>query len=90
MKKYLAFIYSTLVCAYSFAQKTGSISGKVTESKQALEFATITLAKITDSTKYLYFTNTDSLGKFQFENIAFDSYLLKTSLIGYKTHQEQL
>jgi outer membrane receptor protein involved in Fe transport len=90
MKKYLAFIYSTLVCAYSFAQKTGSISGKVTESKQAVEFATITLAKLTDSTKYLYVTNTDSLGKFQFENVVFDTYLLKTSLIGYKTHQEQL
>jgi outer membrane receptor protein involved in Fe transport len=74
---------------YSYAQKTGSISGKVIESKQALEFATITLAKLTDSTKYLYVTNTDSLGKFQFENVVFDTYLLKISLIGYNNHREQ-
>lgn len=76
-----------LVCfsTLSFAQKTGKISGNIVDKQQAVEFATITLAKMPDSAKVVSFASTDSLGKFSFENIDLGNYLIKISLIGYQS-----
>lgn len=69
----------------AFAQKNGTIRGNLVENNQALEFVTVTLAKMPDSTKIVHFASTDSLGKFSFENIDFGNYLMKISLIGFKS-----
>jgi outer membrane receptor protein involved in Fe transport len=74
----------------SFAQNAGSIKGNLVENKQAIEFATVTVAKMPDSTKTLHFTSSDSLGKFSFTNLSLGNYLLKVSLIGYKTISKQV
>lgn len=78
-------IISCFVSTISFAQKTGNIVGNISDNQQAIEFANVTLAKVPDSSKVLYFTSTDSLGRFSFEKVHFGTYLLKISLIGYKT-----
>lgn len=69
----------------SFSQSTGSIIGNVFSNQQAVEFATVALSNTTDTTKVLYYTTTDSLGKFTFSNIGFGDYFLKISLIGHQS-----
>jgi outer membrane receptor protein involved in Fe transport len=68
----------------SFAQKTAELKGNLLDKKEAIEFADISLARLPDSSKVVYFTNSDSLGKFLIDKIAFGNYLLKISLIGYQ------
>jgi outer membrane receptor protein involved in Fe transport len=72
------------------AQKNGTVKGNLVENNQALEFATVTLAKMPDSAKVIHFASTDSLGKFSFENIDFGNYLLKISLIGFKSATQNI
>lgn len=78
------------ISSLSFAQNTGSIKGNLIENKQAIEFATVTVAKMPDSTKFLHFVTTDSLGRFSFENLSFGNYNLKISLVGYKPTTKQV
>ena len=69
----------------SFAQTMGNIHGNLLENKQAVEFATITLAKLPDSTKVAHYATSDSLGRFVFDKLEMGTYLLKISLVGYQT-----
>ncbi|HAO50867.1 MAG TPA: TonB-dependent receptor [Runella sp.] len=90
MRTYFVLLFC-IGCSLSYAQsQTASISGKVAENQQAIEFASVSLAKLPDSTKVLFFTESDSLGKYHFENVPYGSYILKVSLIGYKTYQKKL
>ncbi len=75
-----SFLISSLLCFcgnIAFAQKTGKINGNLLDNQQAVEFATVTLAKLPDSTKIVNFTTSDSLGRFTFDNINFGNYLIK-------------
>lgn len=85
MKKILILFCFSILSSVAFAQKSGSIVGNLTANQEPIEFATITLSKLPDSTKIVYFTSSDSLGHFSFENINLGNYLMKVSLIGYKT-----
>jgi outer membrane receptor protein involved in Fe transport len=86
MKSFLRFfVFAFVLQNISFAQTTGSISGTIKDSKERLQFATITLAKTADSTKILKFVITDSLGRFKFENLIYDNYLLRCSMVGYNS-----
>lgn len=78
------------VSSLTYAQSTGNIKGNLIENKQPIEFATVTLAKMPDSTKFLHFVTTDSLGRFSFENLSFGNYNLKFSLVGYKPTTKQV
>ncbi|MBB6005436.1 outer membrane beta-barrel family protein [Arcicella rosea] len=85
MKKILILFCFSILSSVAFAQKSGSIAGNLTANQEPIEFATITLSKLPDATKIVYFTSSDSLGHFSFENINLGNYLMKVSLIGYKT-----
>jgi outer membrane receptor protein involved in Fe transport len=74
----------------TFAQKTGKIVGNVIDNQQAVEFASISLAKMPDTAKIVHFTSTDSLGVFAIENLELGSYMLKISLIGYKSTAQNI
>jgi outer membrane receptor protein involved in Fe transport len=65
------------------AQKAGRLSGNIIEKQQAIEFATVTIAAITDTNKILHFTTSDSVGAFYFEHLAIGKYQIKVKLIGY-------
>jgi outer membrane receptor protein involved in Fe transport len=90
MKKTIILLYLITFSIISFAQSTGKIIGNVTDNQQAIEFANVTLAKLPDSTKILYFTSTDSLGNFSFDKINFGSYTLQISLIGYQYFTQKI
>ncbi len=85
----LVLLFCT-VSQYTFAQNTGKISGKVSDKMIPLEFVTVSLYKITDTSKVLYFTTTDSAGIFSFDKMELGGYLIKFSLIGYKTASQKL
>ena len=83
---------SLLICCFYFftyAQSTGKINGIVATHQQALEYATVSIVKLPDTTKVLYRSTTDSLGNFSFCNIALGDYLLKITLIGYQTTTQE-
>ncbi len=91
-KQVSLFFISTL-CFLSnivFAQKTGKIIGNISDNQQIIEFANVTLAKMPDSTKIVHFTSTDSLGKFAFDKVNLGTYLIKISLIGYKSFSQSI
>lgn len=87
--KYLQIV---ILLAYSFywqqvqAQSNGArIAGTVTAwNQQALESATVTLLKATDSS-VVKTSTTDRAGKFQFENVLAGKYLVWVSAIGYQS-----
>ncbi len=87
--KILLFIF-LLISTLTFAQNLSSIKGTLSENKIPIEFATASLAQLPDSNKILHITNTDSLGRFSFTNISFGNYLLKISLIGYKSIKKSI
>lgn len=74
----------------ALAQNNGTIRGNLVENNQAIEFASVTLAKLPDSTKILHFATTDSLGRFAFNELNFGEYLIKISLIGYQTTSKKI
>ncbi len=93
LNKCYVFSLLFILCLWanmSFAQKEGKINGNVIDNQQAVEFATVTLAKMPDTTKIVSFASTDSLGKFSFENLDLDNYLIKISLIGYKSAAQNI
>lgn len=72
------------------AQKTGKVTGNVIEKNIPLEFVTVTMYKLADTGKAVYFTTTDTTGYFSFNKIDLGEYLIKFSLVGYKTSAQRL
>ena len=90
MKTY-SILFIVLFLSVSLrAQNSGYIKGNLIDKNQAIEFATISLAKSSDTTKALFVETTDSLGHFNFQNIPLGTYLLKASLVGYKTRSQKI
>ena len=69
----------------SYAQYQGKLIGNVRDHTSALEFVTVTLSKLPDSSKVVAYTMSDSLGSFKFDPLEVGEYVLKMSLLGYNT-----
>lgn len=90
MKK-IIFLFCFYLCSFNLtAQFTGKILGRTTENNQPVEFTTITLANLSDTTKILYFTSSDSLGNFSFDKVNYGNFLLKVRLIGYENFSQKI
>lgn len=85
-------LFSILCFASSVlhAQSIGKISGNIVDKITPLEFVTISLAKVTDTNKVLFFTTTDTAGIFSFNHIEWGDYFIKFSLIGYKAAVQKI
>ncbi len=83
--KFCCFVISlTLVSITSFSQDKGKISGQVfDEEKKPMPGATVYLSKDSVTIKTLQ-TNTD--GRFIFENIKYGSYFLSITAVGYSRY----
>ena len=77
-------IFFCLNSYVSPAQINGKINGNLIENNQPIEFATVSLVKLPDSTKPLQIQITDSLGKFSFDNVSIGNYQIKITLLGFK------
>lgn len=68
------------------AQTRGTINGAVIDSlsNQPIEFASVSLLKVSDSTAVTG-GMTDKKGEFELSDIPFDSYVVRISSVGYKT-----
>ena len=73
-----------------FAQNSGKISGTVSDKAIPLEFVTVSLSKMADTGKTLFFTTTDSNGIFSFDKVELGDYLIKFSLIGYTASSQNI
>ncbi|PWK21635.1 outer membrane receptor protein involved in Fe transport [Arcicella aurantiaca] len=90
MKKFLIIIILFVTSITSFAQKNISLSGRILDKQQPVEFANVTLSKMIDTTKVLYFAVTDSLGKYHFQLPEQGDFLMKISLIGYLSQSKKI
>lgn len=84
---YCLFIYS--LCFFNgslFAQTVGSLSGKVTDlvNKETIPFANVLLSNNVDSLNVKPF-QADANGAFEIKGLAFGTYSVKFSFIGYQT-----
>jgi hypothetical protein len=88
----LSFI---LVIAFTSlaAQKptTGTLTGTIVdkESKVPIEFATVMLQSVTDSSK-MSGTTTDAKGKFSFDKVGFGKYKIAYSFIGFEKQKTDI
>jgi len=81
----LLLLCSTIVCAQTF-----TIDGEIRdESETPVAFANILLLRAQDSTVVTGTVSNDN-GAFQFKNVPVNSYMLKTSFIGFETHYETI
>ena len=86
-KIFFAFLISISFSSAIFAQSNGTIvSGVIIDksTKQPIEFATVQLLKVEDSS-ISKSTISGKKGKFIFENIAGGNYILQCTFIGYST-----
>ena len=87
LKIFFAFLISISFSSAIFAQSNGTIvSGVIIDksTKQPIEFATVQLLKVEDSS-ISKSTISGKKGKFIFENIAGGNYILQCTFIGYST-----
>jgi iron complex outermembrane recepter protein len=76
--------FATLLLSYSGLAQNRKITGSIADNKgKIVEFATVTLLKVADST-LVKGAIADANGKFEIEQIADGSYLLGISQIGYR------
>ena len=94
MNKNILHKYFLLVCFIIGFQQIifgqGIISGNLINKTKPVEFATVTLSEIIDTSKILKYETTDSLGFFSFKNLNLTHYLLKVKLVGYKSFSRSI
>jgi hypothetical protein len=83
------FILLFTVSAWVVSVHSQSIKAKLADpvNNKVLAGATVTLTGIKDSA-FIRNTISDTLGVFQFHNLAFDSFYLKVSFIGYDEYRQ--
>lgn len=87
--RYGLFILILLVQVLSFGQKTGSISGKVLDDENtAVEFVTVFLTSVNDSTTIVNGTVSDNTGSFVLTNVPLGNYFIHFQFIGFVNHQQ--
>ncbi|HEY0897758.1 MAG TPA: TonB-dependent receptor, partial [Sphingobacteriaceae bacterium] len=84
-QSFAVFILLFSIAVNSFAQNSGSITGKVVDSQsnKPVDFATVALIQKTDN-KTVKVAQTDLQGNFKIESVPFNTYILKISFVGYQ------
>ncbi|MBK5722092.1 carboxypeptidase-like regulatory domain-containing protein [Dysgonomonas sp. Marseille-P4677] len=84
-KRLLYLIVLFLLFVLNISGQTINLSGRVLSQKSQvpIEFANITLSK--QDSVLLDGTITDSIGYFEFKNLASDDYILSASCLGFET-----
>ena len=93
----LLFTLANGLMAQNFPNKAAGNTGPATilatyidlKTNKPIEYVTVSLMRVADST-IVNGTTTTKKGEIKLENIAFGSYKLKASFIGYKTLQSQV
>jgi hypothetical protein len=90
MSKITFFAFLLFTVQFAYAQGIGKISGQVVdEQKRAINGATVILTKNSNNA-LIKVTLTDTEGKFEFENLKFDSCQLSVSFVGMSKYVSPL
>jgi outer membrane receptor protein involved in Fe transport len=92
MKRIVFIITLFLFVDYVYAVNDGIINGSVidSETKSALELATVAIKSKQESQQAVFGVNTDRNGRFILKNIPYGDYLLSVSSIGYRTFEQTI
>ncbi len=84
-------LFALLFHSLSYAQETGSITGKVTDNNhQPVEFANVFVYAKNDSAKVVSGTITDYSGNYILTKIPYGEYFLHIQFIGYAEHKQTI
>src|SRR5688572_19287180 len=83
MRQIITLLAGLIFSVSSFAQSTGSVSGKITDQQnKPMPAATVSLLKGKDSS-VVKFTVTDKTGVYQFDNVLSGQYLVSVTAVGH-------
>lgn len=92
MKNYCGILVGLFLSISAFAQPalTGTVRGKIMDArtKEAMEFVNVSIRKA-GTTVPLNGTVTDQTGSFELSGIAWGTYVLTASFIGYKPYEKE-
>ena len=83
MKKTITFVFFCFLYMTCFSQNSGAIKGKVTDGNHPVEYATVLLSTVADTSKVIQYALTEADGSFVLENIAWGEYRMQVRIIGY-------
>ena len=87
--KYTLFIISVLMTSILFSQEA-EVTGVIKDSQnQPISFANVVLLSVSDSTAVKGSTSDDD-GKFIITNVSPNSYILRTSFLGFKSNSQNI
>lgn len=85
----ILFMLMLLVQVPAFAQRTGSISGKVIDNQNNIvEFVNVFLTSVNDTTTIINGTITNNKGSFALANIPLGNYIIHFQFIGFVNQQQ--
>ncbi|WP_430612922.1 TonB-dependent receptor [Flavobacterium sp. JP2137] len=88
MMKKLLFLLFLLCCSFkAFAQKTGVISGKITDAQDHISMPGATVLLLDSGNKY---TISNQIGDYEFLNVPAGTYQLQVLYIGYQPHTQEV
>ena len=90
MKKIKLFVLLLLANFGVLAQNKSTINGRVLDKGQPVEFANVTLSRISDSTKVAFVAVTDTLGKFRFSKVENCEFIMRFTMLGYQTSSQRI
>lgn len=67
----------------AFSQNGSTIEGIILDDRNAIEFVNVVLYKSSDTTSYVAYTTTDSIGYFSINNLSPASYVIEFQAISY-------
>ncbi len=87
MKKLLFLFVALMLSQLANAQKTGVISGKITDAEDNISLPGATVQLLNSGNKY---TVSNQIGDFEFLNIPAGTYQLQVLYIGYQSHTQEV
>ena len=80
-----------IIVSFSLFAQNGTVSGRVEDAvtKQPLEYASVAIYSVTDSS-LINGTISENSGKFKIEKLADGSYFLRIQFLGYETYQSDI
>lgn len=87
MKKLLFLFVALMLSQLANAQKTGVISGKITDAEDNISLPGATVQLLNSANKY---TVSNQIGDFEFLNIPSGTYQLQVLYIGYQSHTQEV
>ncbi|HLP10832.1 MAG TPA: carboxypeptidase-like regulatory domain-containing protein, partial [Flavobacteriales bacterium] len=88
MKQFLSYIL-LFISVSSFSQKIAIVGNLIDEEKKPVEYATVSLLNMSDST-LLFYAISNEQGRFEIKNVNKGPYILQAAAFGFATSSQKI